>query len=518
MSLIVVASQALFCRSGLQSFNPKLTDSSFSVPASIETDAAPFNDVEVLQKTFDWCVLKPPKGMGANELIDWVCHNETRCFEFMQTLYSPGSRYDCIEEPPIKRGRTFNFDPALANPLCGSNIQSIVLVVRERSILETIAELRVTNHCVIAGHHTPSARIELKSFVASRVCVTKATCLDTAPSERFGAVSLLVTHNCPEKSPWVAPKQFRRHLGAGGWPVLRKSSRGTETSGTFLMAAIKLEFQMHGMKHKEDISLPPPIELRALLEQEERSWRIKRGQESLRSELFRAGTPRPQEYIEERVVFDDLELRVTPAVMIPRSSSSLVVERATSLFEQRTACHGAVSPLILDAGTGCGNLLLSMIQRLKYCNARGAGIDCFREALSIADYNIAALGMSDFAETIQGAFQDLRFLEHQPFTIIVCNPPHHTDSDRYHLHPSTLEYEPQKALFVDEQDPLKYYRQVLRGLIEGKLVVGGAILVFETSAILSEQVAQLLLEASCSAVNISSCSSSSTRTVEGILL
>ena len=81
-------------------------------------------------------------------------------------------------------------------------------------------------------------------------------------------------------------------------------------------------------------------------------------------------------------------------------------------------------PKILDFGTGCGNLLVSILHQLRPLNARGLGIDASLEALGIANYNIVALGLHDSTKTVHGKLQFAREFSTQ-FNVVVCNPPYH---------------------------------------------------------------------------------------------
>jgi release factor glutamine methyltransferase len=201
--------------------------------------------------------------------------------------------------------------------------------------------------------------------------------------------------------------------------------------------------------------------------------------------------------------------------MIPRKGSEALVNQAVSFFEKKGPL--APKPVVLDLGTGCGSLLISVLHQLRHRNAIGVGLDVSREVLAVADYNIAALGLKQSAQTVQGRFADIHTLDHQElFNLVVCNPPYHTRGGRKVLDAATLTHEPDIALFVNKNDTLVHYRDVLNGLIRGSLVATGAILIFQVFRDNSKAVAGLMELAGLINIQIGIDSRRCVRTVEGI--
>jgi release factor glutamine methyltransferase len=324
----------------------------------------------------------------------------------------------------------------------------------------------------------------------------------------------MVAHNDQNKSSYIAPRQFRRHLKAGGWPVLGNAKDAYSFRGESLcLSMIRLDFLASGIETKQCLCIPPASKLRTILEREERFWRERRRQEEVRVELFGQAVPRPPAYVSEKSTFGGLEFRVTPSVMIPRRGSETLVERAVDFYEMKDM--SAPRPLVLDLGTGCGSLLIAVLNRLRHRNAIGVGIDVSREALELADYNIAALGLNQSARTLQGRFSDIYLLKHEPFNLVVCNPPYHTRGGRKILDAATVAYEPDRALFVEKEDALVHYRDVLSGLHVGKLLVPGGLLVFEVFGDNVKAVSELMVAMNMGNIEVGTDSRDCIRTIEG---
>jgi release factor glutamine methyltransferase len=501
----------------------EMMDISMSVQEE-EGDAYSFGvpKIKVLRKFQDWCVIQLSRGTGPRALLQWISENKTKCFDFPDLVSSSDSDVDEGDEyqQEHKRRRTRDINPVLANPHYSAYAHSLVLVAREPSLLNRLVDLKVTVHCLVKGYHKPRCEIKCNNFIEGKERFTRAICLEVAPSNTAGYISLLAACN-DHSSVWIAPRQFRRHLKAGGCPVLGNAKEACAFRGESLcISTVRLEFLAVGIETKQSFCIPPAPRLRTILEREERFWRNKRGQETIRVELFGEDIPKPWEYIDEKATFDGLEFRVTPDVMIPRKGSEALVQRAATFYEKQG--QNAPRPEILDLGTGCGNLLISLLHRLRHHNAIGVAVDSSRDTLDVADYNIAALGMSQTAKTVRGRFAHLSGLDHGIFNVVLCNPPYHTRGGRKILNAAAVAHEPDRALFVETEDPLVHYKDVLRGLVEGQLVAPGGFLVFEVFRDNAMTVAKLMESMGLEDIQIGTDANKCIRTVEakfpGVLL
>ena len=172
----------------------------------------------------------------------------------------------------------------------------------------------------------------------------------------------------------------------------------------------------------------------------------------------------PVAYIVGSQEFFGLDFRVSPAVLIPRGDSEVLVEAALA------GAPGAAR--VLDCGTGSGALLLAVLANLP--DARGLGIDRCARALAVAAGNGAALGLG-----LRGTFLQRDWTRAGwsaglgRFDLVLANPPYvETAAD---LSPSVRGHEPAGALFAGV-DGLDDYR-VLVPQILGLLAPGGRALV-----------------------------------------
>ena len=164
----------------------------------------------------------------------------------------------------------------------------------------------------------------------------------------------------------------------------------------------------------------------------------------------------PVAYITGRQAFWDIELSVTPDVLIPRADSETLIEAAQEHFGDRTA-PGA----LLDLGTGSGALLLAAMSL--FPQARGVGIDASAAALAVARGNAEALGFADRSQFLELSWLECGWIDrlNGPFDLILCNPPY-VEEDAA-LDPMVADFEPHAALFAGA-DGLDDYRVLIPAL------------------------------------------------------
>ncbi len=186
----------------------------------------------------------------------------------------------------------------------------------------------------------------------------------------------------------------------------------------------------------------------------------------------------PIGYILGEEVFFGLTFRVSPAVLIPRPDSEVLVR-----------CALAARPdarRVLDCGTGSGALLLAVLSRLDY--ARGIGIDRSQAALDIARDNARALGMAERAMMTLADWTLAGWLKGfgGPFDLVLANPPY-VENDAI-LEPSVRDHEPVGALFAGPEG-LDDYRVLVPQL--GALLAPGGVACVEIGAGQAEAVSAL---------------------------
>lgn len=174
--------------------------------------------------------------------------------------------------------------------------------------------------------------------------------------------------------------------------------------------------------------------------------------EAFRELVREAAAGRPIAHLTGCKEFFSLAFEVTPAVLIPRPETEILVERTISLLRRaRTE-----QPAILDLGTGSGCIAISLARHLP--SARVAASDVSREALVVAQRNAARHAVADRIDFRCG---DLfaPWSDAAAFDFIVCNPPYVGTVDAP-IERSVREYEPHVALFAGP-DGLDVIRRVL---------------------------------------------------------
>ena len=211
---------------------------------------------------------------------------------------------------------------------------------------------------------------------------------------------------------------------------------------------------------------------------------------AFRTSLERREKHEPVQYITGRAAFWRDEFKVTPAVLIPRPETEMLVELLSN------GLRAVESPLVLDIGTGSGCIALSILRELPA--ARAVGIDISDAALAIAQENAGALGLNEPIAFVRSHWLDA--LGSQAFDAIVSNPPYVAKTDEASLPRDVREFEPHLALFADEDDDLSSYRAIVESI--GERLKTGGLLAFEVGVGQAERVADLLTEGGYGSVAI----------------
>ena len=187
----------------------------------------------------------------------------------------------------------------------------------------------------------------------------------------------------------------------------------------------------------------------------------------------------PLAYITGRQAFWDLVFEVSPAVLIPRPESELIVETALELFPSPA---GVLT--IADACTGSGCLAVALARERPA--AQVIATDISDVALDVARRNAARHGVADRIQFVRG---DVLDPVANPVDLIVCNPPYVAEDDRPGLQPEVRDHEPAIALFGG-RDGLRIITRLIDQAPQ-RLTRGGA-LIFEFGFGQAERVAELI--------------------------
>lgn len=194
---------------------------------------------------------------------------------------------------------------------------------------------------------------------------------------------------------------------------------------------------------------------------------------------------KPVQYVVGKAWFNGLEFKVTPDVLIPRGETEELIKLILKSLDESKAYN------ILDIGTGSGAIAVSIALHLK--NADVSAMDISTEALEVAkanalkhdvrikflrqdileyDRNFLLIhnidsGGQNIPKHERGQSAPTHSLPHNKedhgfiYDIIISNPPYVKESEKALMSTNVLQYEPDLALFVKDNDPLLFYRAIL---------------------------------------------------------
>ena len=191
----------------------------------------------------------------------------------------------------------------------------------------------------------------------------------------------------------------------------------------------------------------------------------------------------PVQYVLGKADFAGRTFHVEPGVLIPRPETA---ELCQWIEEEVSSLKADERKQILDICTGSGCIAITL--GLTIPNSEVTGWDISEDALRIAQGNVEMLK----AGNVRIEYQDALMLPKaaEAADIIVSNPPYICEKEKADMEKNVLEHEPSIALFVPDEDPLKFYRAIAE-YASSALKPEGA-LYFEINPIYEKETREML--------------------------
>ncbi len=188
----------------------------------------------------------------------------------------------------------------------------------------------------------------------------------------------------------------------------------------------------------------------------------------------------PIQYIFGKTSFCGLEIKVTPAVLIPRPETAELVDIIEKEWGGRTDLR------VMDLCTGSGCIAVALARGLKFPVVDA--LDISKAALDVARENAASLKVK--VNFIHGDLLSLTPPASPLYDIIVSNPPYIAMRERASMERNVLDYEPAAALFVPDSDPLRFYKPI--GAYAVRALSPGGKLYLEINPLYASDVVEML--------------------------
>jgi release factor glutamine methyltransferase len=213
-------------------------------------------------------------------------------------------------------------------------------------------------------------------------------------------------------------------------------------------------------------------------------------QSSIDQILLRMKGNEPIQYILGETEFFGLPFITVPGVLIPRPETEELVQWI--LQENKSA-----SPTILDIGTGTGCIAISLLKNMEQATLLACDISPVCLEITLRNAKLNSTEISVFAYDILMGSPEISFPE---FDVIVSNPPYIRGTEKVRMEKNVLDFEPDLALFVSDDDPLIFYNRIA-DFAKVHLIDGG-YLYFEINEAFGKECQEMLQEKGFSEINL----------------
>lgn len=199
----------------------------------------------------------------------------------------------------------------------------------------------------------------------------------------------------------------------------------------------------------------------------------------LNAVLQRLKKGEPIQYITGYTHFYDLKIEVEPSVLIPRQETEILIDYLIDIYKSKGRLN------ILDIGTGSGCIAIALKKNL--LDAEIYAVDISKKALNVAKRNAEL-------HNVELHFMQMDILNPNniildKFDLVISNPPYVRKSEKALMHDNVVLYEPDLALYVEDEEPLVFYKAILN-YCELVLKPTGR-LIFEINESFGEQISTI---------------------------
>ena len=164
--------------------------------------------------------------------------------------------------------------------------------------------------------------------------------------------------------------------------------------------------------------------------------------------LMRLSKGEPLAYITGSQPFWSLDLKVTPDTLVPRPDTEILIETVLSL-------NLPFQTSMVDLGTGTGAIALSLAKERP--DWKVLATDIYFPTLEVAQENAHRHALNQVQFICSAWFEAIPV---QKFDLIVSNPPYVAESEKKAMKSNVLNFEPEKSIFVKDEEPLTFYKRI----------------------------------------------------------
>ncbi len=232
---------------------------------------------------------------------------------------------------------------------------------------------------------------------------------------------------------------------------------------------------------------------------------------SFQNSIDRLKNYEPIQYIIGEIEFYSLPFKVNDSVLIPRPETEELVDWVISNMKAQNL--KSKSQNILDIGTGSGCIAISLAKNLP--SMKVFALDVSKEALNLAQLNAEQNNVK--VEYFEGDILNLNSeFNNLKFDLIVSNPPYIRALEKEQMQHNVLDFEPHLALFVEDEDPLLFYRKISQ--LANKTLRPNGQLFFEINEYLGKEMVNLLKDEGFIEIELKSDIFGKERMIKGVKL